>query len=311
MATEYTPTEMMDRDSRSNRYYRNAVERHWDPHDIDLEQDVDRLVEHIETLEDYDQQAWMGTLNGIAKFGAGEDAVTEDLAPLGAVLDNIDDQLFLTTQLYEEAKHADFFDRYWREVVWTVEDEVGWERSDPRDDKWFNEPYVELFDRNRKAQFRLLEEDTPENRAIAYCHYHLTVEGILAQTGYYGMQTSYGEEFEGLPHLPGLVQGFTKIRSDEGRHVGFGMNQLKSLIQDESVDPELISDTVEELLPLVAGITEDNRFAPDDPDERYGLEEGRLEEYALEKHADRMEQIIDAAAEIPDVDELVSLEADD
>jgi ribonucleoside-diphosphate reductase beta chain len=307
MAPEYTPTEMMDRDSRSNRYYRNAVERHWDPGEIDLERDVENMLAHVESTAGYDRESWYATLNGIAKFGAGEDAVTEDLAPLGTVLENIDDQLFLTTQLYEEAKHADFFDRYWREVVWTVEDELGWERSDPRHDRWFNEPYVELFDRNRKAQFRLLEDDTPENRAKAYCHYHLTVEGILAQTGYYGMQTSYGGEFEGLPHLPGLVEGFTRIRSDEGRHVGFGMNQLKKLIA-EGVDPALVEGTVEDLLPLVQGITEDERFQPDDADERVGLAEGDLAEYAIEKHADRMRQITDAAADVPDVDELVRLE---
>ncbi|QLK24821.1 ribonucleoside-diphosphate reductase [Natrinema zhouii] len=310
MATEYTPTEMMDRESRSNRYYRNAVERHWDPGEIDLEADVENLLVYIDASGSYDRESWYGMLTGIAKFGAGEDAVTEDLAPLGTVLDDIDDQLFLTTQLYEEAKHADFFDRYWRDVVWAVEDELGWERSNPRHERWFNDPYVELFDRNRKAQFRLLEEDTPENRAKAYCHYHLTVEGILAQTGYYGMQTSYGGEFEDLPHLPGLVQGFTKIRSDEGRHVGFGMNQLKKLIA-EGVDPAIIEETVEELLPLVQGITEDERFQPDDPDERVGLEDGKLAAYAVDKHTDRMRQITDAAADIPGVDELVQLEGDD
>lgn len=311
MSTEYNPSDVMDRESRSNRYYRNAVERHWDPGQIDLEADVEHLLEHIDATPDYDRRRWDQTLNGIAKFGAGEDAVTEDLAPLATVLEDIDDQLFLTTQLYEEAKHADFFDRYWREVIWTVEDELGWNRSNPRDDKWFNDPYIELFDRNKKAQYRLLEEDTPETRAKAYCHYHLTVEGILAQTGYYGMQTSYGGEFEELPHLPGLVEGFTKIRSDEGRHVGFGMNQLKTLIREEGVDPELIEETVYDLLPLVQGITEDDRFQPDDPDEQVGLEQGELAAYAVEKHTDRMRQITDAAADIPDVEELVRLEGDD
>ncbi|MGQ3719397.1 ribonucleoside-diphosphate reductase [Natrialba aegyptia] len=309
MATEYTPTELMDRDSRANRYYRNAVERHWDPGEIELEEDVDNLLAYVDAADEFTRADWERTLNGIAKFGAGEDAVTEDLAPLATVLDDLDEQLFLTTQLYEEAKHADFFDRYWREVLWTVEDELGWDRSNPRADKWFNDPYVELFDRNRAAQYRLLEDDTPENRAKAYCHYHLTVEGILAQTGYYGMQTSYGGEFDALPHLPGLVKGFSKIRSDEGRHVGFGMNQLKKLIAD-GVDPSLIQETVDELVPLVQGITEDERFQPDDESEQMGLENGRLAAYALEKHTDRMQQITDAAADIPAVDELVQLEDD-
>ncbi|MDJ1433030.1 ribonucleoside-diphosphate reductase [Halostagnicola sp. A-GB9-2] len=309
MASEYTPTAMMDRDSRSNRYYRNAVERHWDPSEIDLSRDRKNLLEVAETTDGFDRLALDGMVNGIAKFGAGEDAVTEDLAPLATVLEDIDDQLFLTTQLYEEAKHADFFDRYWREVVWAVEDELGWDRSNPRDEKWFNDPYIELFDRNRQAQYRLLEEDTLENRAGAYCHYHLVVEGILAQTGYYGMQRSFGGEFETLPHLPGLVEGFTSIRSDEGRHVGFGMNQLKKLIA-EGVEPALIEDTVNELLPLVQGITEDDRFQPEDG-EPAGLEEGVLASYAVEKHTDRMQQITNAAADIPDVDELVQLEGDD
>ncbi|MFP4625306.1 MAG: ribonucleoside-diphosphate reductase [Natronomonas sp.] len=311
MPPDYIPTEMMDRDSRSNRYYRNAVERHWDPGAIELEGDVENLLEFARSATDFGREDLDGIIQGIAKFGAGEDAVTEDLAPLAVVLEDIDDQLFLTSQLYEEAKHADFFDRYWREVVWAVEDEFGWERSNPRDDYWFNDPYVELFDRNRKAQYRLLEEDTPINRAIAYCHYHLTVEGILAQTGYYGMQRSFGGEFEELPHLPGLVEGFDKIRSDEGRHVGFGMSQLKSLVKRGEIEPDLIDDTVDELLPLVQGITEDERFQPDDDEEPAGLEEGTLAEYAIEKHAQRLAQIKDAARDIPDVDDLVRLESDD
>ena len=306
MDVSYSPTEMMDRDSRSNRYYRNAVERHWDPHDIDLETDRENLIEYARTTDRFDEDAWDRILVGIAKFGAGEDAVTEDLAPLAAVSDDIDDQLFLTTQLYEEAKHADFFDRYWRAVVWGLEDELGWERSNPRDEKWFDEAYVELFDRNRAAQYRLLEEDTPETRTRAYCHYHLTIEGILAQTGYYGMTRVYGGEFDVFPHLPGLVEGFDRIRSDEGRHVGFGMSQLKALIAD-GVDPAIVDETVGELMPLVTA--RDDRFAPEE-DERLeeGLEENELAEYAIEKHTERMRQIKDAAVDIPDVDELVSLD---
>ena len=313
MEVAYTPTDMMDRDSRSNRYYRNAVERHWDPGDIDLETDRENLIAAAADSEGDFEDAWDGFLAGIAKFGAGEDAVTEDLAPLACVLEDIDDQLYLTTQLYEEAKHADFFDRYWREVVWAVEDEQGWERSNPRDDKWFNEPYHELFDRNRRAQYRLLEEDTPENRGRAYCHYHLTIEGILAQTGYYAMQHSFGGEYtdEGVPHLPGLVEGFDLIRSDEGRHVGFGMSQLKKLVRSGEVDATLINETVSELLPLLEGITEDDTFEPDDLEERVIFEEGELFEYTITKHTERMAQITDDEAAIPEVEELIALDGVD
>jgi len=291
----------LDTDSRSNRYFRNAVERHWDPYEIDLTQDRENLLEAYQSPERFDAMK-----AGIAKFGAGEQAVTEDLAPLGVVLEDIDDQMFITTQLYEEAKHTDFFDRYWREVIHPVEEERGLEPSSPTDDKWFNQPYWDLFERNDEAMSRLLTDDTPENRAKAFCHYHLVIEGILAQTGYYGMQSSYsGERFDELPHLPGLVEGFSQIRSDEGRHVGFGMAKLKELIAANEVDPQLLSDTVDELIPFVHGITSHGEYQTN-----VGITPEELEEYGAGKHIERMQQITDAATDIPDVDTLTRLEGD-
>lgn len=58
--------------------------------------------------------------------------------------------MFLTTQMYEEAKHADFFDRYWDEVVHPLEDEVRAKRSCPSDAQWYDKEYRELFDRGKK-----------------------------------------------------------------------------------------------------------------------------------------------------------------
>ena len=320
MPTDYSPSDVMDRESRPNRYYRNAVERHWDPGEVDLSQDRENFLNS--PLAEMDL-AEMGVEGGneevfdefrtaIAMFGAGEDAVTEDLSPLAVVLEDIDDQMFLTTQLYEEAKHADFFDRYWTEVIHPIEEEMGWEQSNPRDEKWFNDAYLEVFGRNQEAMHRLLEEDTPENRARAYCHYHMTVEGILAQSGYYGLTTIFGdEETDLIPTLPGLVKGINSIRSDEGRHVGFGMHKLKQLINEEDVDPQLISDTVDELAALVV-----EALSTFDDDEDDDLPVGfddlvDVPGYAEQKHGERMEQILDAAEDIPEVGDLVSVESDD
>jgi ribonucleoside-diphosphate reductase beta chain len=242
----------------------------------------------------------------LAKFGAGEQAVADDLAPLAQVLDGIEDQAFLTTQLYEEAKHADFFDRYWREVVTAAEDAREEPRTAPQDDRWYNDAYDELFERNERAMERLLEDDTAENRAIAYCHYHLTVEGILAQTAYYGMTQAYSEGGD-LPHLPGLIEGLSLIRGDEGRHVGFGMRKLKDLVAD-GVDPQLLHETVEELLPLVNGITVGD--VEDESEIVGGPTPDDLRAYAAEKHTERMQQIVDASRDIPDVETLTRLEGD-
>jgi ribonucleoside-diphosphate reductase beta chain len=295
----------LDRESRGTRYYRNAVERHWDPLDIDLDADQGALIEALESEPDA-EGLFDGFRMGVARFGAGEQAVTEDLAPLATALDDIDDQLFITTQLYEEGKHTDHFDRYWREVIHPVEEELGFETSSPTDDKWFNDAYDDLFERNEEAMHRLLDDPTPENFARAYCHYHLVIEGILAQTGYYGMQQSYSEDnHTELPHLPGLYEGFTLIRQDEGRHVGFGMAKLKELVSEKGVDPTLLDETVNELLPLVNAIAAN-------PDDQYVNDVGpspeELQQFATEKHLQRMEQIKDAAEDVPDLESLTELE---
>ena len=295
----------LDRESRGTRYYRNAIERHWDPHEIELETDRERLVAYLRDVDE--PETYFSAMRmGIARFGAGEQAVTEDLAPLTVALSDIDDQLFITSQLYEEGKHTEHFDRYWREVVHEVEAELGLERSSPTDDEWFNDPYHELFRRNEEAMHALLDDPTPEDFAVAYAHYHLVIEGILAQTGYYGMQQSYAEDsYPDLPHLPGLYEGFTRIRQDEGRHVGFGMAKLKELVTDEGVDPRLLDDTVNELLPLVNGIAAN-------PDDQYiedvGPQPEDLQSFATKKHVQRMEQITDAAADVPDLESLTELE---
>ncbi|QLD89225.1 ribonucleotide-diphosphate reductase subunit beta [Natronomonas salina] len=294
----------LDRESRGTRYYRNAVERHWDPFDIDLEADKAALVDHLQTVDEAESH-FDGMRMGVARFGAGEQAVTEDLAPLATALDDIDDQMFVTTQIYEEAKHTDHFDRYWREVIHHAEDELGFERSSPTDDKWFNDAYDELFERNEDAMNRLLDDPSPETFAKAYCHYHLVIEGILAQTGYYGMQQSYSEsDHPELPHLPGLYEGFTLIRQDEGRHVGFGMAKLKELVE-EGVDPQLLDDTVNEILPYV------NKIAAN-PEDEYVEDVGpsptELQAFATDKHVERMEQIKDAAEDIPDLESLTELQ---
>ncbi|PSP81440.1 ribonucleoside-diphosphate reductase [Halobacteriales archaeon QS_1_68_20] len=293
------PTRLtIDRDARGYRYYRNAVERHWDPADVDLGADAEALAAADPAVLD-------GLRAALGKFGAGEQAVTGDLAPLAQVLDPVEDQLFVTTQLYEEAKHADFFDRYWREVIHETEDAMGLERSSPTDPSWFNEAYDELFERNERAMARLLEDDTPENRVRAYCHYHLIVEGVLAQTGYYGLTRVFGGEVEESPHLPGLVDGLNLIRGDEGRHVGFGMAKLKALVQ-AGVDPALIHEVTDDLLALVQ---EAVQTPADVPEQAQLVDPAELTAYAAEKHAQRLRQITDADESIPGVEELTALDA--
>jgi ribonucleoside-diphosphate reductase beta chain len=301
----------IDPDSFAGGYFRNAVYRHWDPYeDVPqelLEQDRERLADADMEFEQF--EAFRAS---VAKFGAGEEAVTEDLAPLILVLDDVNDQMFVSSQIYEEAKHTQFFDRYWREVVDPAAEAKGWEVTNPTDQRYFPEEYVELFDRTEAAMHRLLEADTPTNRAKAFCHYHLVVESVLAQTGYWGFQAIFSD---GPPEnwneteddedviLDGLIEGITRIRSDEGRHVGFGMRKVQRLIAEEGVDPSVVQQTLSELLPLVSD-TVQNDFDAD-------ADQTPLVEYAQEKLSKRIEIITDSEAELPPVKELVKIEGTD
>jgi len=299
MADKATFRLALDRESRSGRYYRNAVERHWDPAAIDLDDDREPLVEAHPATFDHLRST-------VAKFGAGERAVTEDLAPLSVVLDDAADQAYLSTQLYEEARHLDFFERYWTAVINPVERERDLPVSSPTEDRWVNDAYDELLARTDAAMHRLLDDDTPEHRAIALCHYHLTIEGILAQTAYWGLQQSYGPSEPALPTLPGFTTGLERIRSDEGRHVGFGMSKLRELVAD-GVDPQLLHDTVTELLGLVQQTTTDG--LGEGSEETPGPSADDLQNYAIEKHSERMAQITSPETDLPDVDTLVTLDS--
>ena len=274
---------MLDTGLTSFTYYRNAVERGWDPSAIDLSEDVETLVR----LHD-DEPGVAALLKGtVAKFGAGEEAVTEDLAPLAVVLERTEDQMFVTTQMYDEAKHVDFFDRYWREVVNVAERRAGITETSPDDDRWFPDEYDELFEREERAMHRLLEEDSRENRAAAFCHYHMTVEGVLAGTGYWWLTRNFGED--GVAHLPGLVEGVERIRGDEGRHVGFGVNKLKEYVED-GMNPGVVDSTVNPLIGLVQSSLRNAERVNVDPDRLTVARDGVVE-YAAEKHAERLSQI--------------------
>jgi ribonucleoside-diphosphate reductase beta chain len=295
----------LDRDSFAQGYFENAVYRHWDPYAIEgFEEDKEKLME----MDDVTEAEFEELRQTLARFGAGEEAVTEDLMPLALVLEDINDQMFISSQIYEEAKHTQLFDRYWREVIDPVAEHYGFEVTDPTAQHYFPDGYIQLFDKTEDAMERLLEEDTPHTRTVAYCHYHLTVESVLAQTGYYGIESTFsprGSDEVGLrefPHLEGLVEGVTKIRSDEGRHVGFGMHKVQESLASGEVDEQVVQDTLQELMPHVANTVNDFTEA---------VNPVPLVEYSRDKLTRRLDVITNADAEIPGVDDLVALDTDD
>ena len=85
----------------------------WNPASIDLTQDKKDWL-------NLDSEEQRQLLHLASLFQAGEEAVTLDLLPLVMIVaeeGRLEEEMFLTTFLFEEAKHTDFFDRFIREVA--------------------------------------------------------------------------------------------------------------------------------------------------------------------------------------------------
>jgi ribonucleoside-diphosphate reductase beta chain len=85
----------------------------WDPAAIDLTQDR----ADWQTFTDEQKDA---TLRLISLFQAGEESVTLDLLPLIQVIareGRLEEEMFLTSFLFEEAKHVEFMNRFLTEVA--------------------------------------------------------------------------------------------------------------------------------------------------------------------------------------------------
>lgn len=231
------------------RYARLAFEGHWNPHAIDLETDAGAVL-------DVDRRSFTRLRGLLAQFGAGEQRVTESLAPLAFVLKGAGEQRFVATHLYDEARHASFFERYWESVVRPAETDRGLTPSSPTDDRWSSEAYRELFDRTADAMNALIDRDGATTRARAYCHYHLAVEGILADAAYRWIERRYGADTDATAALPGLVDGIRKVRRDEGRHVAFGLTRVERLIERGAVEEAVVIETLDDLASLIRRIVD-------------------------------------------------------
>lgn len=106
-------------DSLPMRLYHKAKKLGtWDPRDIDLTQDK----QDWQRIPDEYKERLLGLILG---FQAGEEAVTVDLLPLIMTVareGRLEEEMFLTTFLWEEAKHTEFFRRFLDEVAHETSD---------------------------------------------------------------------------------------------------------------------------------------------------------------------------------------------
>jgi ribonucleoside-diphosphate reductase beta chain len=209
----------------------------WDPFAIDFSQDR-RDWETFSAIEkDF-------LLRDISLFQAGEEAVTLDLLPLVMAIargGHVEEEIYLTSFLWEEAKHVEFFRRWLNEVA-QVDYDLG---------KYMTPSYEKLFcDLLPAAMNRLLTDDSREALAEASVTYNMVIEGMLAETGYYGFRTNL--EARGL--LPGTLEGIRLIARDESRHIRYGVYLLNRLLSEDDAIWAVIKAKMNDLFPTALGV---------------------------------------------------------
>ncbi|MCU0465138.1 MAG: R2-like ligand-binding oxidase [Anaerolineae bacterium] len=196
-----------------------------------------------------------------ALFVAGEEAVTLDLLPLIRTVareGRLEEEMFLTTFLWEEAKHTDFFERFVREVT----DHGGRDLS-----HYHTDTYRALFYQALPTALNRLDIDTsPEAQVVASVTYNMVVEGVLAETGYHAFFTMLQRN----NIFPATVEGVQKLKQDESRHIAYGVYLISRLVAEHPNVWDAAEDAMNTLFPLALGVINEI-FMPYDP-APFGLE---------------------------------------
>jgi ribonucleoside-diphosphate reductase beta chain len=272
-AHSYSEPTVVRTDSFPMRLYEKA--KHlgvWNPSDIDFSQDC----ADWEAMGNERREA---ILRLTARFLGGEETVTLDLLPLVQAIarqGRLDEEMFLTTFLFEEAKHTDFFSRWLREVAGLPK-----LPSAPQ-------PSIQLFDVELPdAMNALLADQSPAAIARASVTYNMVVEGVLAETGYQTYHRSLAQN--GL--MPGLCAGLVRIKQDESRHIAYGVYLLSRLVAEDPSVWETVEQRLAELQPLTDSIIRAGYEAYPDGVNPFGLRVDEFSDYAASQFKKRHERI--------------------
>jgi ribonucleoside-diphosphate reductase beta chain len=268
-----TVEEGLNRDLPAMRLFEKAKRLGiWNPSDIDLRQDV-RDWQGL-SIEEKDVMLRLTSM-----FQAGEEAVTLDLLPLIMVIareGRLEEEMFLTTFLFEEAKHTDFFSRILQEVVGRSGNLSHYHSAD------YRSIFYEALPQTLMA---LLDDPSAAAQIKAAVTYNMIVEGVLAETGYHAYFTVLDQE----DIMPGVRQGITLLKQDESRHIAYGIFLISRLLAEDEGLWDLVEEEMNKLLPAALNIIgEVFEFYDPMP---FGLQPELFIDYALGQFQKRVERL--------------------
>jgi ribonucleoside-diphosphate reductase beta chain len=252
----------------------------WVSQDIDFSADR----EHWANLTD-EERDW--AIWSLSSFFVGEERVTTQFSGLVMAYEDEQEEAFLTTQQVDEARHMQFFDRFYREVIQLEQPDIETRLARVRHE--LNDAFVELFDTSLVEAARRLIADPADIEAKVdfVTTYHMVIEGTLALTG----QNFITEYWEKKELLPGFVDGFKKVARDEHRHVAYGTWFLRQKCRDDDRLAGRMRATLSELLPIASLVLVPQGVDPNDDWEMVGYTSAEINEFAFNALTRRLKAI--------------------
>jgi ribonucleoside-diphosphate reductase beta chain len=252
-----------------------------------LTQELDFTQDRIDWHERIPEEERYQRMYGLSSFFIGEQKVADELGPIMRAAPTEAQRIFLCTQIADEARHVQFFDRFFSEVgVLDGTDELR-ERLEALEEH-LSPAFAELFDGLLKARVDRLAEEPGDQDALveAVTLYHMVIEGMLALSGQHFI-IEYNEQQN---TLPGFVDGFSKVARDEHRHIAFGVRFLMDKVQEDDRYRGVMQKMLEEAIPIADRVI-DPPWATEDDLELFGVSREDVHAFAAQCLSRRMKAI--------------------
>ena len=248
------------------RLYEDWERAHWAAQDVDLTRDA-RDWQSLAN-EQRDLLYW-----ALSSLMVAEERISTQFCGLVLAQDDEEEGSYLSTQLVDEVRHMQFYARFQNEVI-ADPSAIGAHVARARE--VLGAPFAKLFDEALvSAHDRLVRE--PRNRAAKVDFvtiYHMVIEGTLGITASHFLLDFLRER----DLLPGFVDGYSRIASDEQRHIAYGTQFLQRAVAEDPEMADVIRDRILDLLPVVAeSVSPPSEGAWD----VLGVEDGALATYGL------------------------------
>ncbi len=239
---------------------------HWTSQDIDLSRDPTDWA----GLEDGVRDLLYFALSSLM---VAEERISTQFCGLVLAQDDEEEGSYLSTQLVDEVRHMQFYARFQNEVI---ADPAAIAAHVARAREVLGDAFERVFDQALvQAHDRLRLDPTDREAKVRFVTiYHMVIEGTLGLTASHFILDFLSER----DLLPGFVEGYGRISSDEQRHIAYGTWFLREAVASDPATANVIREQIRELLPAVAeSISPPNEGAWD----VLGVEDGAFGEFAL------------------------------